>query len=375
MPWQDFVERQTPDLRIPRPADPRFYPYHPRSVPAVTHIPPSHPDSSSRSSHDRNDAYHAPPTSTSPSTAATSSSRQLQVPMSAPPSTSSRRLPRTSNKNTTVSSPVPPQTNPHSRSRQSHNAVASSSRIPSSSPTIDPEQAAYEADIDNALDLLKKLMNPDSTKRITPRDALYHPFLREYRSVAVQTDSHPGAPSSSLPSSVTTASSATVNANGVIGRRGRGPKSKHEKDAEDEEAEGEEVNEEVQEPEADDDAEVEGIWHAISDDEFFPHPPGEGVCAAWHFDDEDTGNMYVKIRVPAAPSSAGSGSSSSRIGTSRGNRKRMCGDGDGEVDDLELRRMETKMKRLDAGEGMAIGREPCEYHRNVPEFCDGVAAS
>lgn len=237
---------------------------------------------------------------------------------------------------------------------------------------------AYEADIDNALDLLKKLMNPDSTKRITPRDALYHPFLREYRLVPVQTDSHPGVPSSSLPSSVTTASSATVTANEISGRRGRGSTSKREESTDGEEVEGEEDNEEVQEQtEADGDAEVEGTWHAISDDEFFPHPPGEGVCAAWHFEDEDTGNMYVKIRVPAAPSSAGSGSSSSRIGTSRGNRKRMRGDrdGDGEVDDLELRRMETKMKRLDAGEGMAIGREPCEFHRNVPEFCDGVAAS
>lgn len=142
-----------------------------------------------------------------------------------------------------------------------------------------------------------------------------------------------------------------------------------------EDAEGE--DEDDAEGGVDEEAEVEGTWHVISDDEFFPHPPGEGVCSAWHFEDEDTGNMFVKIRVPAAPSSAGSGSSFSRSGSSRGKRKRMRGDGDedGEMDDLELRRMETKMKRLDAGEGMAIGRSPCEYHRNVPEFCREVVAS
>lgn len=360
MPWQDFVERQTPDLRVPRPADPRFYPYHPRSKPAVTRIPISpHPDlSPSRSNHDSNDYSHPPRTLTSPSTAATSSSRQLQVPMSAPPSTSSRRLPRTLNKTVTVSSPPPPPAN--SRSRQPHNAVASSSRAPSSSPSIDPEQAAYEDDIDNALDLLKKLMNPDSTKRITPRDALYHPFLREYRYIPTQSELHSGAPSSSLPSSVTTASSATVTG-------GRGAASRREEDSE---GEGEEDKEDGENEEG-------GTWHAVSDDEFFPHPPGEGVCAAWHFEDEDTGNLYVKIRVPAPPSSAGSGSSSSRTGISRKGRKRMRGDGDedGEADDVELRRTETKMKRLDAGEGMAIGRMPCEYHRNVPEFCRGLEVS
>lgn len=371
MPWQDFVERQTPDLRVPRPADPRFYPYHSRSEPAVTRIPiaPSHQDfSSSQSSHGRNNDSRPPRTLTSPSTAATSSSRQLQVPMSAPPSTSSRRLPRTLNKTVTVSSPPPPSAN--SRSRQPHNAVASSSRAPASSPSIDPEQAAYEDDIDNALDLLKKLMNPDSTKRITPRDALYHPFLREYRYIQTQSELHSGAPSSSLPSSVTTASPATVTANGASGRRGRGAASRREEDSE---GEGEENNEDGD----DEEGGVEGTWLAISDDEFFPHPPGEGVCAAWHFEDEDTGSLYVKIRVPAPPSSAGSGSSSSRTGLSRKGRKRMRGDGDedGEADDVELRRTETKMKRLDAGEGMAIGRMPCEYHRNLPEFARGVGVS
>ncbi len=37
----------------------------------------------------------------------------------------------------------------------------------------------HETDVDQALDLLERLLHPESIKRITPRQALYHPFLHE----------------------------------------------------------------------------------------------------------------------------------------------------------------------------------------------------
>jgi cell division control protein 7 len=92
-------------------------------------------------------------------------------------------------------------------------------------------------------------MHPESTRRLTPRDALYHPFLAD-----------------------------------------------------------------PFEPE---------------DDEFFPHPFGEGVCGDLHHLDEVTEEPCVRI---------GCGFDGD-------------GDGDGEV------------RRVMAGEGIAIGRWPCEFHR------------
>ncbi|KAJ3502994.1 hypothetical protein NMY22_g18401 [Coprinellus aureogranulatus] len=48
-------------------------------------------------------------------------------------------------------------------------------------PTSDQQQQneMYAKDVDDALDLLEKLLHPESVKRITPREALYHPFLVE----------------------------------------------------------------------------------------------------------------------------------------------------------------------------------------------------
>ena len=59
------------------------------------------------------------------------------------------------------------------------------------------------------------------------------------------------------------------------------------------------------------------------DDEFAPHTKSEGVCSDYHFVDE-VGDHCVKVR-----------------------------------------NMNGKMvvRRLVAGEGMCIGRQPCEFHR------------
>ncbi|GBE80168.1 Cell cycle serine/threonine-protein kinase hsk1 [Sparassis crispa] len=107
-----------------------------------------------------------------------------------------------------------------------------------------PTAEAHAADVDAALDLAAQLLEPEATRRLTPRRALAHPFLRA-----------PDAP---------------------------------------------------------------------GDDEFFPHPFGEGVCGQWHFVDEVTDELCVRVRVPDE---------------------------------------EMEVRRVVAGEAIAIGRQPCEFHR------------
>ena len=116
-------------------------------------------------------------------------------------------------------------------------------RSPSPMTHVQPTQESHDQDIENALSLLERVMEPDSTRRITPRDALYHPFLA-------------------------------------------------------------------------DPSEVE-------DDELFPHPFGEGLCQTYHFIDEVTEEPCVIVNV------------------------------DGH----------ERVRRLAAGEGIAIGKNPCEFHR------------
>jgi cell division control protein 7 len=104
--------------------------------------------------------------------------------------------------------------------------------------------------VEQALDLLERLLHPESIKRITPRQALYHPFLHES---------------------------------------------------------GEEKG----------------------DDAFFPHPFGEGVCGEWHFVDPVTEEFRVRIRTE-----------------------------DGS----------TSVIPVMAGEGTAMGDDPCEFHRGEDMF-------
>jgi cell division control protein 7 len=127
---------------------------------------------------------------------------------------------------------------------------------------MSPETSHWERDVDNALDLLNKLMEPESIKRCTPRDALYHPFLRE------------------------------------------------------------DENE---------------------DDHSFPHPFGSGVCADWHFIDDSTGELYVRIRLQL--------------------------DEQVRADDREDENEPGfVIRRIEAGQGIAVGARPCEFHCDEPQF-------
>jgi cell division control protein 7 len=63
----------------------------------------------------------------------------------------------------------------------------------------------------------------------------------------------------------------------------------------------------------------------IDDDDYFPHPFGGGVCGEWHFLDDATDEPCVRIKLQ-----------------------------DGTM----------SVRKLMAGEGLAIGRRPCEFHTN-----------
>lgn len=84
---------------------------------------------------------------------------------------------------------------------------------------------------------------------------------------------------------------------------------------------------------------VEALKHPFltipgeDDDDYLPHPYGEGKCGKYHWIDETD--------VPCA-----------RIGLPL--------DHEGEI-----REDSGRVIRLDAGQGIAIGKEPCEFHREA----------
>ncbi|KDQ64112.1 hypothetical protein JAAARDRAFT_187487 [Jaapia argillacea MUCL 33604] len=151
-------------------------------------------------------------------------------------------------------SETPSKSSSRSHSRSSSPSSSITPHQPPRESSSTPTSSTHAEDVDGAFDLLEQLMQPESTKRLTARGALYHPFL---------------AP-----------------------------------------PEGE-----------------------LQDDEFFPHPFGEGVCGQLHFMDEVTEEPCVRV---------------------------FCGRG--KVGEEDMTRMEVR--RLVAGEGVAIGRMPCEFHKD-----------
>ena len=63
------------------------------------------------------------------------------------------------------------------------------------------------------------------------------------------------------------------------------------------------------------------------DDEFVPHPFGGGVCGKYHFVDDVTDDLCVRVKVEGSE--------------------------------------EWTTLCVQSGEGIAIGRNPCEFHRNI----------
>ena len=76
------------------------------------------------------------------------------------------------------------------------------------------------------------------------------------------------------------------------------------------------------------------------DDEFVPHPhdAGKGRCREYHFRDEVTDVECVRVVTH------------------------------GEVDGPGHESYYEEVRALVAGEGISIGKNPCEFHRNLAEW-------
>ncbi|PFH50169.1 hypothetical protein AMATHDRAFT_145837 [Amanita thiersii Skay4041] len=175
--------------------------------------------------------------------------------------------------------PPPASSSPTHDSQQTLSSPTSHRIHRSPSPALPfAHHDTHKADIEDALNLCEQLMHPESTRRITPRAALYHPFLNTGRWMGEGT--------------------------------------------------GQGVREEEEE---------NGVGHP-EDDEFVPHPFGQGVCGEGHFRDEVTEEPYVNVAVECE-----------------------CGECDDGSGGGNARKYEALT--LTAGEGIAIGRQPCEFHR------------
>ncbi|KAF9480183.1 kinase-like protein [Pholiota conissans] len=222
--WEQFVEKLNPEIRTPRKYDMRFYPHNCK-----------HRDG--RGSTITRDSRTMPP----PSTPSTSS-----FPSSGDPDAS-----------------ILPESTSHSDRHANP-----------------PTARRHNQELQLALHLLDAVLQVESTKRYTPRQALYHKFL--------------------------------------------------------------------------DEAAVDG------DDKYFPHPPGEGVCAEHHFFDASGGMHWVKVR--------------SKCECKDGEEHERMMEGMVDLDAYEgvVKReedgpghwVEAEIE-VQAGQGVAIGTNPCEYHRNM----------
>ena len=129
MTWSQFVEKLNPNLMVPKKGSPHFYPYCKSGETTLVE----------------------PPLSSSPFSSHSSSMIEPAK------SSSSYRI-----------------------------------RERSSSP-IAANEEAHKAEIALALDLLEKMLNPDATRRIQPRNALAHSFLSEEAEGIYDDDAFPHA--------------------------------------------------------------------------------------------------------------------------------------------------------------------------------------
>ncbi|KAG6854437.1 hypothetical protein C0991_006515 [Blastosporella zonata] len=207
MPWREFIEKQNPTLYDTPEPDLRYYPYN----------QPAYHEHITR---EIEQSRHSVP----PSSSTSSSPPSLYFPRS--------------------SSPAAPS---------DAGALPGLAHVPS--------VATHRLEVESAIELAEQLMNPFSVRRITPAEALAHPFLR-----------------------------------------------------------GEEGD----------------FDEAADDDEFVPHTWGRGVCGQWHHVNE-VGDCEVSVQV-------------------------RCECEPGCEDIWE----ETVV--VEPGQGLAIGRQPCEFHQEMEVF-------
>lgn len=187
------------------------------------------------------------------------------------------------------------------------------------------------------------------TKRITARDALFHPFLTEGRS---------------------SSRSSLDDNDGMFDGEG---------DDDDDEC--------VLESREYEDPDTGEIIIASGDDLYVPHPFGEGVCKKGHWIDEETGDHccfeIVDDGTKAKPQKDLTKLSAERKAKKdKARRERTAKERNRGIYRLDLGPMKVvdasspnasaplhkvvkvRMKRLVAGEGIAIGLDPCEFHRS-----------
>ncbi|KAF8621914.1 hypothetical protein AX15_007409 [Amanita polypyramis BW_CC] len=277
--WREFVEKQNPHLYEPPEPDLRHFPYygHPPSAPGPARKSKDH--ISVQSAH-----------------------------MPAP-------LP-------------PPSSSPSSHRSFSPSVLDNLPCAPS------PALESHKADVEAAFNLVEQLMHPESTRRITPRAALYHPFLADdpwsgegtLDGVRFNEDYEAGSVDEGGNESCFDgdAQISLVDGDGDVEvedatSRTAKPKSKSKPLSRSK-------SKSKLKPSR------KSALASASDDEFVPHPFGEGACGEWHFRDDLTEQPYVKVMV------------------------------EGDYGGREGRHEETLT--LVAGEGIAIGRQPCEFHKS-----------
>ncbi|KAG8956707.1 hypothetical protein FRC04_000185 [Tulasnella sp. 424] len=216
---------------------------------------------------------------------------------------------------------------------------------PTSSPNPGDEyQRSTDPLLPLAFDLLENMLLPDMTKRITARDSLFHPFLLD-----------------PLPLPEGAEAPADLYDWPIEAREYRDP-------------------------------ETDEVIVAQGDDLYVPHPYGEGVCKRGHWVDEDTGDQCCFVVIDdgsSKPETERKKKGDKRVGIPDEKRQarlkrrlakeRELGIFRINLDDAELddehdteeskgqgagRVMKVRVKKLAAGEGIAIGLEPCEFHQN-----------
>ncbi|KIK64647.1 hypothetical protein GYMLUDRAFT_39661 [Collybiopsis luxurians FD-317 M1] len=379
--WPEFVTRQNPDLAtVPEP-DVRFYPYTQqlkeraekqlRDLEAADETPSSN-------SYDRNqdgntpepDAYRLTPIPSS------SSPSHLSINVVDPSSASSLAFPSSPPKSGSGSllhledgemSPLTPieEDDDDGLGADARGFGEDEPMLKMEMLLEGPTQEQHEKDVANALDLVEKLLQPKCTSRITPREALYHPFLHksltsgdgddDRRSMG-ESRSRRGSSGGGHGQQRQESTSAPVNEDTEMNPPPEDETRLEMKvDKQRQRREGKDLKQ-AQDQEGGD----------PEDDEFFPHPFGEGVCRQWHYRDE-VGMPYVYVYAEDDEEDGDSNDdddedfdryfASSRR---RGVRGRNGGRGSGGNGNESKKQM--VIRSLLSGEGIAIGNQPCEFH-------------
>ncbi|KAK7029416.1 Cell division control protein 7 [Paramarasmius palmivorus] len=308
MPWPEFVTKQNPDLYTPPEPNAQFYPYSKQLEEAqLRHLEKLEADGELDDDADAegepdDDLDETPGSAiSSPPSALSMDTRRDSFPTSPPKTISSPRTPARSGKE---------------RERRQ------SQRLGPEFALKAPSKKSYERDIKNAFDLLEGLMHPESTKRIQPKQALYHPFLwkgkkRDRGRDRMKNTSGRRSRTTSLRGENKPVIYIDLDKDEEMVDATKVPSSSKTK-----------VREETS---STSDEETE-----LSDDEFVPHPFGKGVCAKYHFKDEVTEEPCVRVYAED--------------------------DDVGTVDRKVPRKRSMEVLRLVSGQGLAIGKQPCEFH-------------